>query len=147
MTRSLPLLVLMILFAPYVRATEADHIKASHAWIRLLPADLPAGGYVTLDNESAKSVTLLSAHSDAYSSVMLHQSAADAHGGSHMQMVDRLVVPAHGRISLAPAGYHLMLEKASRPLKPDDTVDVILDFADGSHLQVPFLIRPANAVD
>lgn len=147
MMRITLLLLLGALLPPNANATQAEHISASHAWIRLLPADLPAGGYVTLDNQDASAATLVSAQSTAYASVMLHQSATDQAGNSSMHMLDQLVIPAHGRVALAPAGYHLMLQQAAHPLKPGDKIDVMLNFADGSHLRVPFLIRPANAID
>ncbi|GLQ90047.1 copper chaperone PCu(A)C [Dyella flagellata] len=141
------LLWLMPLLPPQVQATQADQIKASHAWIRLLPANLPAAGYVTLDNQGSSAATLVSARSAFYASVMLHQSATDTTGSSSMRMLDRLTVPAHGEVSLAPAGYHLMLQEATHPFKPGETIDITLDFADGSHLRVPFSVRPANAPD
>lgn len=137
----------MMLLAPIVHAAQADQIKASHGWIRLLPANLPAGAYVTLDNQGASAAVLVSAHSAAYGSVMLHQSTSDPAGNSDMHMLDRLVVPAHGQVLLAPASYHLMLQQATHPLKPGDTVEITFDFADGSRLAVPFLVRPANAAD
>jgi len=141
------LLAWATLLAPMVHAAQADRVKASHAWIRLLPAQLPAGAYVTLDNQGSSTATLVSAHSAAYASVMLHQSTTDASGNSGMHMLDRLAVPAHGQVSLAPASYHLMLQQPAHPLKPGETVAITLDFADGSHLAVPFLVRPANAAD
>lgn len=125
-------------------AAQADQVKASHAWIRLLPANLPAAGYVTLSNQGATAVTLVSAQSSTYASAMLHQSSTDQAGNSAMHMLDQLVIPAHGRVALAPAGYHLMLQQAAHPLKPGDEVDVTFNFADGSHLHVPFQVRPAN---
>jgi len=128
-------------------AAQADHIKASHAWIRLLPANLPAGGYVTLDNQGTAAATLVSAHSASYASVMLHQSAMDPTGNSTMRMVGQLDIPVHGQLVLAPSGYHLMLQQAAHALKPGDMVDITLDFADGSHLPVSFLVRPANTSD
>jgi len=142
------LLIGMIALLPFTaRATQADQIKASHAWIRLLPANLPAGGYVVLDNQGTSSAALLSAQSSAYGSVMLHQSTTSPAGSDTMRMLDRLHIPAHGQVALAPAGYHLMLQQATHPLKPGDKINITLNFADGSHLQVPFLIRPANATD
>lgn len=147
MKRHAWLLGLMTLLASTAHAAQADQIKAHHAWIRLLPANLPAGAYVTLDNQGAFAATLVSAHSTVYGSVMLHQSTTDPAGNSNMHMLDRLVVPAHGQVSLAPASYHLMLQQATHPLKPGDTVEITFDFADGSHLAVPFLVRPANAAD
>lgn len=137
-------LTLVALLPLNAEAAQADQIKASHAWIRLLPANLPAAGYVTLDNQGASAVTLISAQSTTYASAMLHQSSTNQAGNSAMHMLDQLVIPAHGQVALAPAGYHLMLQQAAHPLKPGDQVDVTLNFADGSHLQVPFQVRPAN---
>ena len=144
MKRTLLFLLLAALLPPTARATQADQVKASHAWIRLLPAKLPAAGYVTLDNQGTSAVTLVSAQSTTYASAMLHQSSMDQAGNSAMHMLDQLIIPAHGRVALAPASYHLMLQQAVHPLKPGDEVDVTLNFADGSRLQVPFLVRPAN---
>jgi len=129
-----------------VHANQAEHIRASKAWIRVLPSALPAGGYVTLHNDSDQPAALSGASSAAYSDVMLHKTSTQAAGMSQMTMVDRLDVPAHGEVSLAPAGYHLMLSDPSHPVKAGDTVKLSLKFADGSVLDVDFLARPANAV-
>lgn len=128
------------------QATQAEHVMASHAWLRVLPADLPAGAYVTLENTGNQPATLTSASSPSYSQTMLHHSASEG-GISRMSMVDALPVPAHGKTVLAPAGYHLMLMKAIHPVKTGDTVIVNLTFADGSILATPFVARPANAID
>jgi copper(I)-binding protein len=125
-------------------ATEAGTVRVSHAWIRLLPGDLPAGGYAVLQNTGDAPATLVAASSDAYAHVMLHRSSTEG-GMARMKMVERLAVPAHGQVVLAPGGYHLMLMHAKRPLKPGDTVKLRLQFADGSHLDADFLVRPANA--
>lgn len=135
------------LLAGSAQATEAGQVAASHAWIRLLPGELPAGGYVTLRNSGASSAVLIGAHSKTYVSVMLHQSTQDAAGMDRMSMVSRLAIPAHGEAALSPSGYHLMLEQAASPPQVGGTVEITLDFADGSHLPVMFLVRPANAID
>jgi copper(I)-binding protein len=129
-----------------VAATEAEHVHASHAWLRVLPGDLPAGAYVTLENSGDQPAALSGANSTAYADVMLHKSSSDG-GMSRMAMVNSLTVPAHGKAVLAPAGYHLMLTKAVHPVKPGDTVRLNLKFADGSTLPADFTARPANAVD
>ncbi|MBE1161679.1 copper chaperone PCu(A)C [Dyella acidiphila] len=141
------LLIVGMLPIANLHATQSSQVTASHAWIRLLPANLPASGYVNLHNAGASAATLVSAHSAVYASVMLHQSSMDAHGMNNMTAVAQMSIPAHGSASLAPAGYHLMLGQPSHPLKPGDTVDITLDFADGSQLPVSFLLRPANAAD
>ncbi len=144
--RCLPVLLIALLSANAARATDAQHVRASHAWIRVLPGDLPAGGYVALENDGDHAVALRSASSPTYADVMLHQSSS-AGGMSRMTMVDELPLPAHGKLELAPAGYHLMLMKATRPVKPGDTIRMTLEFSDGSTLATDFTARPANAVD
>ncbi|RDS86748.1 copper chaperone PCu(A)C [Dyella psychrodurans] len=145
--RLLFLLASGVMLAGRAQAAEADHVTASHAWIRLLPGELPASGYVALRNNGVSNAVLVGAHSKAYASVMLHQSTQDAGGMDRMTTVSRLAIPAQGEVSLAPASYHLMLEQAASPPKVGDTIDITLDFADGSHLPVAFLVRPANAAD
>ena len=140
------LLLSGLLLAGGVHATDADHIRASHAWIRVLPGTLPAGAYVTLENDGGQPVALRGAGSTVYAEVMLHQSSR-AGGMSRMTMVDALNVPAHGKAELAPAGYHLMLMQPNGPVKPGDTVTLTLQFGDGSTLATDFIARPANALD
>jgi periplasmic copper chaperone A len=137
----------VLLLAGSAHATQATQVTASRAWIRLLPGDLPASGYVDLSNSGASNAVLIGAHSKTYASVMLHQSTQDAAGMERMSMVSHLPIPAQGKVALSPAGYHLMLEQAASAPKIGDTVEVTLDFADGSHLPVRFLVRPANAID
>jgi hypothetical protein len=126
------------------RAAEADHVHASQAWIRVLPGALPAAGYVTLRNDGDQPAILRGASSPAYAQVMLHQSDS-SRGMSHMTMLDRLTIPAHGQVALAPAGYHLMLMDAAKPVPAGETVTLTLRFDDGSTLPTGFLARPANA--
>lgn len=143
---ALPLLLASLLMAGGAHASAASQVHASHGWIRVLPGDLPAGAYVTLQNDGDQSVALNGAHSATYAEVMLHHSSS-AGGMSRMTMVDTLTVPAHGKAILAPAGYHLMLMKAATPVKPGDTVRLILTFTDGSSLPADFIAMPANTVD
>lgn len=119
-------------------------VRVEHAWIRWLPADLPAAGYATIVNDGDGVQRLAGAGSPDYGSVMLHRSRL-AQGDSTMEMVDHLDIPSHGSVKLAPGGYHLMLSHAKRPIKPGDKVPMRLRFADGSVLQVDFSVLPANA--
>jgi copper(I)-binding protein len=141
---TLPLLVAGLLLTAGVHASEAEHIRASGAWIRVLPGDLPAGAYVVLENTGDQAASLRGAHSASYGEAMLHQSSG-AGGVNRMAMVDELAIPAHGKAELSPGGYHLMLMKAAAPVKIGDKVKVTLSFGDGSTLDADFIARPANA--
>ena len=96
-----PLLLLLpaLLFAGAAPAKDADHVRAEAAWIRVLPAGLPAGGYAVLHNDGDRPVVLAGAASAGYGEVMLHESTGSG-GMSRMRMIDALPVPAHGEVAL-----------------------------------------------
>lgn len=142
---TLPLLLAGLLCAGGAHAAQADHVRTSDAWIRVLPGSLPAGGYVILHNDGERPAVLQGASSPAYGNVMLHQSSTET-GMGRMRMVDKLEIPAHGQVALAPGGYHLMLMEPGKPVQPGQAVTVTLHFADGSTLPTAFTARPANAL-
>ncbi len=138
-------LLAVSLAAPAMAATSAmPDLRAEHAWIRLMPGDLPSAGYLVLHNDSDTARTLTGVTSDAYGKVMLHKST-QASGVSHMQMVKSVPVPAHGKAEFAPGGYHLMLMQRGVPVQVGQTVVMVLHFADGGDLSVGFKVRAANA--
>ena len=139
-------LLACVLPAAGVHAAAADHVRASHGWLRVLPGSLPAAGYVILHNEGDQPAELTGASTVAYARVMLHQSSMQG-GMSRMSMIDALPVPAHGKAVLAPGGYHLMLMQPATTVTPGQHVRVLLKFSDGSSLPTEFIARPANALD
>ncbi|MEW5835013.1 MAG: copper chaperone PCu(A)C [Pseudomonadota bacterium] len=135
-----------LLMAGAAHADQASQIRAERAWIRVMPAGLPAGGYVTLHNGGDEAAALTGASSPDYAHVMLHESTTEG-GMGRMKMIDKLEIPAHGKVALAPGGYHLMLMHGASEVHAGAKVPVTLQFADGSQATVDFLARPANAVD
>jgi len=127
----------------YNSASGAAHISARHAWIRLLPGNLPAAGYLELTNAGADSVQLVAMQSAYFGSIELHESSEQS-GVARMRRVDSLDIPAGRTVRLKPRGYHLMLFRPVGTLKPGDRVTVMLEFSDASHLAVKFLLRDAS---
>ncbi len=138
-------LTLSLGFTATADAAGPQVITAQHAWVRWLPNNLPAAGYVTLVNSSDKPVDLTDISSDDYQGAMLHQTVANG-STQQMVMVDKLTVPAHGQVAIAPGGYHIMLEHAQHKVAPGDTVHLKLQFSDGETLDTAFAVKsPAQA--
>ena len=143
---ALSLLLAGLLGAGLAHAGTVAHVTASHAWIRVLPGNLPAGAYVVLHNDGDRAVSLTGASSTAYGEAMLHESSS-AGGMNRMTKIDALPIPAHRTQALRPGGYHLMLMDAKQPVHPGDTVRVVLQFGNDGMLPVDFKARPASALD
>ena len=124
---------------PPVKAAAAT---ISQAWIRYLPAGLPAAGYFTIRNTGTKALSLTGAASPACGTLMLHQSE-DKGGLSTMASMASVDIAAGKSVSFAPTGYHLMCENPKPALKIGAQVPVTLQFADGSAATAQFSVRNA----
>ncbi len=125
-------------------APVSADLRATAAWVRWMPAGLPAAGYVRLQNPSSHDLRVTGASSPDYASVELHESITTADGNATMRRIDVLDIPAGARAEFKPGGHHLMLKGARRALQPGDTVMVDFTLADGAHLRVAFAVKPAD---
>jgi len=113
-------------------------IDLTKAWVRPPAAGLDvAAGYCDIANRGAAPIALVAVRSPAATSISIHTMSSD---GDMMQMreVDRLVVPPHGTVSLAPGGAHLMLFGFNGT---GNSVPLTFEFDDGTQREVAFELR------
>src|SRR6202022_4967717 len=91
-------------------AAGAQAISVQNAWVRWLPNDLPAAGFVPLANASDKPIDLVGVSSADYGEAMLHQTVSNG-STQKMVMAEKATVPPHGNPSIPPGGYHFMLRQ------------------------------------
>ncbi len=137
--RAAEALALLLAAAPLAHAAEPG-VAIRHPWLRFIIPARPAGGYFTLANASGTPRTLVGADSPACGSLMLHRSMHQG-GVERMAMVRSVPVPAHGKVSFAPGGYHLMCLSPSKEVAPGRSVPVTLRFADGGSITAAFPVR------
>lgn len=146
------LLALVIATAPVVAAQPAGSIQLDNAWARRAPA-MAAGGssamahgggngavYVTITNRGAAADALLSATSDAATTVELHETIHEG-GVMKMRPQQRFDVPAGGRVEMKPGGRHIMLLGLTHDLKPGDTVTLTVTFEKAGRMTVEAPVR------
>jgi periplasmic copper chaperone A len=126
-----------------IASAATPAIRVEDAWIRWLPANLPAAGYVTLVNTGERAQVFLGASSVDFRDISLHQSRNNA-GTMEMRPVDRIVIDPHSSIRLQEAGYHLMLMQPNRTFKPGDQVTLLLRFDSGT-VTAQFEVRAPNS--
>jgi periplasmic copper chaperone A len=135
-----------------VGSAKAADVTVSDAWIRALPAGVPAGGYFTFHNGSGKLISLTGASSPACGTMMLHQteSTGGMSGmggmGAMTSMVDvaKVDIPAGSTIKFSPGGYHLMCTNPTKAIQPGRNVPVTLILSDGTNVDSIFAVHDAT---
>lgn len=123
-------------------------IVVSNAWSR--PAVGTGVVYLHIANRGAASDRLDAARTPVARTVEIHQSMAGMgsmngmamSGVMTMQRVPSLTIPAHGSVTLAPGGYHLMAIGLRRDLHPNERFPVRLHFARAGWASVTVTVRP-----
>jgi copper(I)-binding protein len=80
------------------------------------------------------------AHAAPVSMLMLHQSK-EVNGVEKMLPVKSITVPAHGNVSFAPGGFHLMCMKPQATMQIGHSVPVTLKFADGETVSAQYPVK------
>ncbi|WP_175104935.1 copper chaperone PCu(A)C [Pararobbsia alpina] len=132
---------ILLACAGTLASAAAPTIAISDGWVRWLPGELPAAGYLTITNNGDKPVTLVGMTSPDYGMAMLHQTTNEG-SLSKMIMVDKLTIPAHGKVQFSPGNYHVMLEQPKRSLAPGANIQLQLKFSDGETVVAPLPIKP-----
>ena len=123
-------------------AASTDAMMVSDCWIRSMPGDIPSGGYFKLMNMSDKPIDLEGVSTDAFGMSMLHQTQSNG-SASKMVMVHKVTVPANGTLAFAPGGYHVMFEKAKKPLTVGSAIPVTFEFSDGGKIEAQCAVKNA----
>jgi len=111
--------------------SHGNIVAVSNAWVReAMPPASTNAGYMTFVNSGPADLTLVSVESDAFERVEIHEMATE-HGLMKMREIQNLLIPANGRVELAPGGKHLMMHSPTETLAAGKQVDITLNFASG----------------
>jgi hypothetical protein len=140
------ILVVAVLFTT-APAAVAESVTAEDAWVPWAPPAVKVhAGYMTVVNRSASDQEIIGADSPDYQQVELHRSSIED-GMSAMRGVDRVTIPANGRVAFAPAGLHVMLIGPARTLAVNDRIRVVLRLRGGGEVAVSAVIRRRDGGD
>ena len=119
----------------------AGEIAVIDPWIREAPPGTEMlAAYMTIENQSNHTATLVSVSSPAFSMIHIHLTKMD-NGMAHMQKQSDLQIKVGGSVVLAPGGYHLMLMQPVRSLHAGDKVKLQLHFDDTEAIDVTAVVR------
>ncbi len=96
--------------------------------------------YLTITNRGDGRDRLSGVTSDVSEAVELHYTAIENNVAS-MSMVRTVDLPKHGTVRFSPGGYHLVLVRMRRDLRPGDTVNLSLTFERAGVVSVAVVVR------
>ena len=141
-----PLIALCMLVS-FSSVQASEILEIDDAWVAEAPPVAPVmGGYMKIANETDKLVSITSASCPDFEKVEIHEMSMSG-GMMKMREIEKLVVPADGKVELKPGGYHLMLIKPKQPFKKGDTLTVTLHMADGKSQAVKMKVKQRPASD
>ncbi|WP_051278342.1 copper chaperone PCu(A)C [Solimonas flava] len=126
-----------------VPALAAGPVSVISPWLRATPPGASvAGGYATFRNDGdvPRRVVSVSVEPALAASAAIHSMSHEG-GMMRMREVDGLDLPAHGSVSLAPGGLHLMLMGLKQPLAAGQSQRLQFVLDDGTRLSVDFPVR------
>ncbi len=132
-----------VLMGAMAAQAAANDVSVANGRLRLVVPTRPAAGYFKLDNSTDAAIELVGASSPGCGQLMLHQSR-NVNGVETMLPVKSVQVAAHGSVSFAPGGYHLMCMSPAATLSPGKTVPITLKFADGKSITADFAVHGAD---
>jgi copper(I)-binding protein len=114
--------------------SAAGPIVVTGAYVRApVPPSRTAAAYFTVYDTTGTPDRLLDVQTGAGASAVLHTIAPN---GSMVAAPDGVVIPAHGRLVLTTGKGHVMIEGVYGTLRPGQTVNLELDFANAGPIDV-----------
>ena len=122
-------LSLFVLSLCMLTAQAADLVPTvDNAWLRAGPPNANMlAAYVTLNNESNQTITLVGADSDAFGMTEIHRTI-EVDGVFKMREQKELPIKSGDRLAMEPGGLHIMLMMPKKAIKVGQTVEISLNY-------------------
>lgn len=110
-------------------------------WARAsIPGAANGAAYLSLKNTGDDAVTLVGMSSEVAKVTELH-THIHADGMMKMQQVAKKSIAAGESLKMQPGGYHVMLMGLKQPLQANESIQIVLNFADGTQQSIDVGIR------
>jgi periplasmic copper chaperone A len=106
-------------------------------------ATVNSAAYFTLVNRLAEPLALVGAHTQAAARTEIHETHIED-GVMRMRPAAKVDLPAGTERRFEPGGLHVMLMDVQRDLAAGDSLDLVLQFGDGTEHATWLVVRPAT---
>lgn len=133
--------LITLLSALTLSASVMAEVEVNHSYARAVPPGQPnSAAFMMLKNSSAEEVALTSANSSVAKVVELH-THTNVDGVMQMRKVDQIAIAGNQMVELKPGGLHVMLIGLNQNMVKGESIDLTLNFSDGSTQQLDVEIK------
>jgi copper(I)-binding protein len=119
-------------------AAAAGTLEIREAYVREMPpGQSTSAAFMNLTNTSNRPIAIVAATSDGAGQAEIHRHR-NQNGMMQMERATRVEIPAHGQLSFAPGGYHLMLINLKRSFRAGDKINITLLDEEGKFYTAAF---------
>lgn len=116
-----------------------------HPWSAPVAANAEvAAGYMEIINTGQSDDRLVAATADISTACQIHEMKMAGGVMTMNEMADGLVIPAGGRVVLAPGGYHIMLMGVKKPPPLKAKFGGTLTFARAGTVDITYFVQEAR---
>ena len=140
---AIPLVLALAIGCIGLAEAQSSAIEIVSPWARATSGSV-GGAFMTIVNKGSSDDSLTGATSPVAATAALHQTRTE-NGVAEMIPIPVLVIPAGGKVTLAPGSYHLMLMDLKAPLKQGESFPLTLTFEKAGTIAVKVRIEQAGA--
>lgn len=130
-----------LLLTAGVLQAQTPAVTVHDAWVREpMGSRNMTGAFVVVENSGATPRAIVSASADVSDKVELHEMKNEG-GMMKMSPVQKIDVPASGKVDLKPGSFHIMLFDVKTKLADGDKVRLTLTLDDGSKVTTEAVVR------
>jgi periplasmic copper chaperone A len=150
-TRSKTLITALLLVTASFTPSAAQEFKAGdltidHPWSRATPAGAKvAAGYMTIVSKGTTADRLIGGSTPAAGRIEVHEMAMKNGVATMRPVSGGLAIEPGKTVTLAPGGYHLMIQDLKAPLKKGDKVTATLEFEKAGKVDVILDVHAVGA--
>ncbi len=112
----------------FAHENKVGDLTIMHTWANATPKSARTGAaYLMIKNSGAADDTLIDVKSDKAKKTQTHLSSM-TNGMMKMKHVDRIKIPAGGKVELKPGGHHIMFMGLKAPFEENTSFPLTLVF-------------------
>jgi len=130
--------ILLLSFAVFAESPHGLVVK--EAFARATPPGLTSSAaYLTVINNSKEDFVIIGANCPMAMAAELHEDIKNSDGSASMKHLRQVRVPAHGKVSFAPMGKHIMIMGLKQALVKGKELKLSLLLS--NHQQIPVVAK------